>query len=73
MTQNIPAPDHPCWLRLASGGSAGLQTHQLGVQLLLKRVKSGPLSPAEKTREIHTFFLKYEKILGAEINQLASL
>ena len=75
MIMNSPLPpiSHRCWLRLASGNVAGFQTRQLALQLMFKRLQHDPLTPAGKATEIHAFFIKYEKILGPEIAQLASL
>ncbi len=73
MSPTLPAPTHSCWLRLASNQAPAFQTRQLGLQLLFKRLQHEPLTPAGKALAVHTFFVKYEKILGAEISQLTSL
>jgi hypothetical protein len=69
---SLPSPTHPCWTRLATG-QATLQTRQLGLQLLFKRIQDPKLSPADRAREIHAFFAKYAAILAPEIAQLERL
>ena len=73
MNDVIPPAEHRCWLHLSSSASPGIQTRQLGLQLLFKRLQGESLSAAAKAREVHAFFLKYQKILGPEIAQLSSL
>lgn len=73
MNLSLPAPNHPCWLHLASGKAIGFQTRQLALQLMFKRLEREPLSALQKAQEIHAFFVKYERILGPEINQLVKL
>ncbi|OYV01118.1 MAG: hypothetical protein CFE45_06235 [Burkholderiales bacterium PBB5] len=66
----IPAPNHPCWTRLANGGMSKLKTQHLGTQLLAKRIErsSDPLDA--KVRDIQAFFTKWERALPAEVQQL---
>jgi len=73
MNSPLPPAGHRCGLRLASGNVAGFQTRQLALQLMFKRLEREPLSPAVKAGEVHAFFVKYARILGPEIAQLASL
>jgi len=69
---SLPPPSHSCWQRLATG-QATLQTRQLALQLLFKRIQDPKLVPGEKAREIHAFFVKYAAILAPEIAQLDRL
>lgn len=71
----LPNNTQGCWRNLASGKTR-LQTDNLGLQMLLKRLQ-GKLgaAPAEAdlrgaADELHAFFAKYEKILGNEIKSL---
>jgi len=73
MSFAIPDPGHRCWQTLANGGFAKLQTRQLALQLLFKRLQSDPSPVQKKSTEIHAFFVKYAAILGPEINQLPAL
>lgn len=74
MSTPLPPPSHPCWLRLASGPvPASFQTKQLALQLLFKRLQGETTPPSTKARDVYAFFTKYEKILGAEVAQLAHL
>lgn len=66
----IPPSTHPCWARLAAGGAARLQTRQLGLQLLFKRIADPKLTPIDRAREVYAFFEKYHSILKGEIEQL---
>lgn len=66
----VPSALHPCWQRLAGGELARLRTPQLGLQLLAKRLdRSGEPLP-RKAAEIRSYFVKYERILGPELEQL---
>lgn len=69
----IPAPTHPCWLRLANGGLARLKTQHLGTQLMSKRIERSPDSPQQKSAEIRAFFEKWEKVLQNEVQQLTTI
>lgn len=73
MNPPIPNADHRCWLRLVSGSSAGIQTNQLALQLMFKRLQGESMTPAQKAHEAHAFFVKYARILGPEISQLDHL
>lgn len=59
-------------------GEKKIQTTQLGLQMLLKRIngKINPKSPDGEQQaaadELHDFFVKYERILSAEISALGS-
>lgn len=71
----IPDKSHLCWKKIVLGQKP-LQTSQLGLQMLLKR-HAGKLtsaSPAADVQaaagEVHEFFVKYERILSAEIKSL---
>ena len=71
----IPDKSSKCWRNLATGGKK-IQTEQLGLQMLLKRIQSKltATSPDGDIRagaeELHAFFVKYEKILGNELKSL---
>jgi len=73
MKAAVPDKAHRCWLTLATGGHTRIQTRQLALQLLFKRIQSDPSPPARKAEEIHAFFLKYAAVLFPEINQLDKL
>lgn len=66
----IPSPTHPCWSRAASGGLARIQTSNLALQLLVKRMERSPDPAAQKASEIQAFFAKWERILTPEVEQL---
>lgn len=73
----IPNKSSPCWRKIATGEKK-IQTTQLGLQMLLKRIngKINPKSPDGEQQaaadELHDFFVKYERILSAEISGLGS-
>lgn len=66
----LPASSHPCWSKAASGGLARIQTSNLALQLLVKRLDRSPDPAAQKASEIQAFFAKWERILASEIDQL---
>lgn len=66
----LPSPTHPCWSRAASGGLACIQTNNLAMQLLVKRMERSPDPAGQKASEIQAFFTKWERILASEIDQL---
>jgi hypothetical protein len=73
---NIPAESALVWKRIASGEQR-LETHLIGLQLLLGRVLRKSQSPDQSAedreadiRSICHFFIKHEKRLGKEIAQL---
>lgn len=68
----IPDRNHPCWLKLA-GGVPGFTPRQLALQLLFTRLRHEAMPPAAKAEALHAFFVKYEKILSAELQQLQAL
>ncbi len=67
----VPAFNHPCWTRLASGQLPGFQTEHVALKFLLKRLQSEAITPTAKVRELHDFFTKFERLLAKEINHLA--
>lgn len=69
----IPAPNHPCWLKLAGGSLEKLKTQHLGTQLLIKRVVRSTDPVSAKATELHAYFTKWERILPNEIAQLTTL
>ncbi len=66
----IPSPTHPCWSRAAGGGLARIQTSNLALQLMVKRLERSTDPAPHKASEIQAFFAKWERILTAEIEQL---
>lgn len=66
----IPAPNHPCWHKLASGGLVRLKTQHLGTQLMTKRLERSTEPVGVKAAELHAFFTKWERMLNAEVKQL---
>jgi len=66
----LPSPTHPCWSKAASGGLARIQTSNLALQLLVKRLDRSTDPASQKASEIQAFFAKWERILGAEVEQL---
>jgi hypothetical protein len=69
----VPPPSHPCWQKLAGGGLLRIKTEHLGTQLMCKRLERSAIPVPEKAAEIHAFFAKWERILGAEIAQITLL
>ncbi len=69
----LPPLRHPCWPRAASGALARLKTQHLGTQLMAKRLERSTDPVAQKAAEIHAYFVKWERTLGAEISQLAAI
>lgn len=69
----VPPLQHPCWPRLATGGIARLKTQHLGTQLMAKRMERSTDPLPGKIAEMHAFFTKWERILAAEVQQLATL
>ena len=69
----VPAPNHPCWQRLANGGLLRLKTAHLGTQLMTKRLQRSTDPVATKAAEIHAFFAKWERALPSEVQQLTTL
>ena len=69
----IPAPNHPCWQRLASGSLSRMQTQHLGTQFLIKNMERCKDPLPLKADAIRTYFTKWERLLSLEVQQLASL
>lgn len=69
---NIPDRSHPCWGKLAAG-VPGFTPRQLALQLLFTRLGHEAIPMAAKADALHAFFVKYEKILSAELQQLQGL
>jgi hypothetical protein len=71
----IPDKSSACWRQLATGKKT-VQTQVLGLQMILKRIQRNlddapPESALQAAaEELHTFFIKYEKILDNEIKSL---
>ena len=69
----VPAPNHPCWQRLASGGITRLKTEHLGTQLMSKRIERSTAPVAVKAAELHAYFARWGRALPNEVSQLAFL
>ncbi|HEY8907254.1 MAG TPA: hypothetical protein VIM63_14585 [Rhodoferax sp.] len=69
----LPSSDHPCWQKLANGGLARLNTQQLVLQLMSKRLERSTDPVTTKAAEVHAFFVKWERTLGSEIQQIQKL
>jgi hypothetical protein len=69
---SIPDRSHPCWSKLAAG-VPGFTPRQLALQLLFTRLRQEAMAPAAKADAVHAFFVKYEKILSTELQQLQVL
>ncbi len=65
----LPPLTAPCWLKLANGGLKNIRTDNLGTHMLAKRMQVSQASAAEKAREIHTYYTKWERGLVDEIAQ----
>jgi hypothetical protein len=72
-TMPLPASSHPCWARAASGGLSKINTSNLAMQLLSKRMERSADPVPQKAGEVHAFFVKWERMLSSEITQLQSL
>jgi hypothetical protein len=70
---SVPAPNHTCWQRLATGGLSRLNTQNLGAQLLAKRLERSTDPVNVKAAEIHAFFVKWERVLTQELAQLSRI
>lgn len=74
-SENVPDVADPVWLRLASG-DLQLDIRVLSLKLMLTRVRSHLelISDDEvkllKLRELHRYFVKNERVLAHELNQL---
>lgn len=69
----LPPPSHACWSKCASGGLAKIQTTNLALQLMVKRLDRSADPAPQKVAEIQAFFAKWERILVQEIEQLARI
>jgi len=70
---SVPGPNHPCWNRLAGGALARIKTQHLGTQLMTKRLMNSPDPLASKATEIHAYFVRWERVLTHEIEQLTTV
>jgi len=73
MAVAVPPLSNPCWTRLANGGLKRLKTNHLGTQFLVKRMERSTDTTAVKAAEIHAFFVKWERILTTELDQLTHI
>jgi hypothetical protein len=67
---SLPPPNHTCWSRIIAGGTL-LQTRQAALMLLIKKLQSSPDPLDQRIKSLHDFFVKYERVLNAEISQLS--
>lgn len=70
---SLPPPNHPCWQKLANGGLARLNTKMLALQLMAKRLERSTDAITVKAADVHAFFVKWERGLDSEIQQLQKL
>lgn len=69
----IPASNHPCWTRAATGGLARIQSTNLAMQLLAKNIERATDPTPQKAAQIQAFFAKWERMLSSEIDQLTRI
>lgn len=69
----LPPSTHACWTKLANGGLARVKTENIGIQLLAKRLEKSHDPVTSKAAEIRAFFVKWERALISEINQIMKL
>ena len=69
----VPTPNHPCWQRLAGGALSRLKTQHLGTQLMMKRLERSADPLPKKSAEIQAYFVRWERALPLEVEQLAAL
>lgn len=69
---SLPSPQHPVWQKLATGALSKVKTQNLGIQLMTKRLERSNTPLPAKVAEIHSFFAKWERVLQAEIQQIAT-
>jgi hypothetical protein len=70
---SLPSATHPCWIRASSGGLNNVKTNNLGIQLMTKRLQRSADPIEKKAAEVRDFFMKWERILSVEIEQLLKL
>jgi hypothetical protein len=70
---SLPSPDQPCWQKLATGGISRIKTQQLSIQLMAKRLERSTDTVTAKAAEVYSFFVKWERSLTSEIQQLLKL
>jgi hypothetical protein len=69
----VPASSSPCWLRLASGEVPAFQTTHIALKFLLKKLRGDNAPAPSKVKELHEFFVKYERLLDSEIRLLNNI
>jgi hypothetical protein len=67
----LPTSNSLCWKQLLSGQRPGFQTKQAALMFLLKKLQGSNEPIEQRTKSLHEFFVKYERVLDAEISQLA--
>lgn len=67
---SVPPVDHACWPRLIANQVAAFDTSHVALKFLLKRLRGESTPPLTRARELQAFFVKYERLLGAEIRLL---
>ena len=67
---DIPPTTSPCWLRLVDGKVPGFETTHVALKFLIKRLQGEGVPATAKARELHQFFVKFERLLSKEIGCL---
>lgn len=68
----VPGPDHACWTRLVENQLPLFKPRQAALMFLLKKLQGSSEPIAQRRRALRDFFVKYERVLDAEIGQLLS-
>lgn len=69
----LPACEHACWPRLIQSHPTTFKTNQAALMFLLKKLQSSHDPMPQRCQTLHAFFMKYERVLAAEIQQLAQV
>ncbi len=67
---SLPNPEHPCWGRLIDSQLPQFKTRQAALMFLLKKVQNPSEPPQQRKKALYDFFVKYQRVLDAEIAQL---
>ncbi len=65
----IPKLSHSCWGRLLDRTSE-FQTKHAALNFLLQKLRTSQEPYLQKCQSLHEFFVKYERLLQTEIQQL---
>lgn len=66
----IPQLNAMCWKRLLSGQMPQFHTKHAALMLLIKKLQSSGDDIDVRAKALSDFFVKYERVLANEINQL---